>query len=120
MKRGLTARHFLQRRKQLLRRGKMFLAGGTNQAKPLPVGRAVRHAEIRRAIRQLLFCRPQRARLPADNLKFPARDFCFRKPAAQFRDDFWRRDQFDEQAAAARGDFLGWTERLQFSPPRRA
>ncbi len=81
----------------------------------LAIGRPVRHAKIRQAIRDLPFRRPQRIRAFAVRLELPAHDFRLRKPAAQFRDDFWRRHQFDEQVAVACGDFFGWPERLQLS-----
>ena len=66
----------------------MFLTGfSANQAESPAIGRTVRHAEIRRAIRDLPFRRSQRARATAVRLEFPAHNFRPRKPAAQGRDD---------------------------------
>ena len=82
------------------------LARPPHQTEPLTVRRTVRHAQIGGTFGQLPFCRLKGIGAPAVRLKLPAHNPGPRKPASQRCNDFWRRQQFNQQFALLRGNFI--------------
>ena len=105
-----------QRRVRQMRRFALF----ADQAETFAVGRAVHHAQISHAFRKLPARRGDGVRPPAVRLEFPADDFRLGKPAAQLRDDFRRRQQFDKQFPLPRGNFFCRFEGQPVCPRRPA